>query len=213
MRKLRFPTAPGSPASSIHARLKALVGGDEGAAEWLYDLTADDLHRRLERRYGGSPGFDAADLLQDAYVFYFQNDFKVLRDFLARVPDDGRAEQALRRHLWDLACGLVANRRRSGWQRRAVTVPEVLGPSSDLVDAPAVARDALAKLDRCLAGRSHRAYLYFLLRFVDGLKPRQISEATGWPIAATYKAREAFDRALAACAELLGLRRAEGDRT
>src|SRR5262245_57636388 len=88
----------------IGARLEALLAGNRDAAAWLYDSFGSALHRRLAARYGGWPGFEANDLLQDAFVFFFQNRGKVLRDFLDRTGPGERSPARLERHLWDLAC-------------------------------------------------------------------------------------------------------------
>ena len=69
------------------------------------------------------------------------------------------------------------------------------------------ARDALEKLDHCLEGESGEGYLYYQLRYVDGLKPREIAAATGQPIGEVYRLRGVLARALRRCAERLGLAR------
>ncbi|MEM9592939.1 MAG: hypothetical protein AAGD06_01660 [Acidobacteriota bacterium] len=192
-------------------RLTSLVAGDRSAAEWLYDTFAPGLHRRIRGRYGGFPGVDADDLLQDAFVFYFQRDAKVLRDFLERVEPHRRTQGRLERHLWDLACGLAANRRRAAAVRKDTrsltddgeTAPEVAvddGSEDRLLD-----RDQLKRLDRCLVGRGRRLAIYYRLRFWDGYGPAEISEMTGWSMKATYKLRQALGEAVGACLRLLGL--------
>lgn len=192
--------------SSTHARVRRLLAGDERAAAWLWDRFADQLLRRLARRYGHLRGLEPEDLLQEAFAFYFQNDGKVLRDFLDRVPEGPAAERALLRHLWDLACGLATNQRRSAWERRAVAVEEVRGESPGAgAERKALARDMLGRLEKCLADGNRRVYLYFVMRFRDGRTPEEISTMTGWSRKATYKLRQALNQAVEACAEDLEL--------
>jgi len=190
----------------VHERLRRLVSGDREAAAWLYDAFAPGLYRRLRQRYGRSGGPDPDDLLQDSFVFFFQNGAKVLRDFLERTPEDGRAPAALERHLWDLACGVASNRRRSAWGRNVVLLEKVSATSPAAgADRAALARDSLARLDDCLQGSSARVYLYYKLRYFDGLSPEEISTAAGWSRKASYKLKEMLNEALRKCSELLGL--------
>lgn len=191
----------------VRPQLRRIAEGDRAAAAWLYDTFASDLFRRLRQRFGRPGGPDPEDLLQDAFAFYFQRGAKVLHDFLERHADGEPTREALARHLWDLACGLAANRRRSAWARKVI-------PFADRQDfaAPepgaetgAVARDALQRLDRCLREGRARVYLYFKLRYVDGLSAEEVATATGWSIKATYKLRQSLGEAVRRCAERLGL--------
>lgn len=188
----------------VHERLRRLIAGDESEATWLYDSFAPALYRRLLRRYGRPGGPEVADLLHDAFVFFFQSDFKVLKDFVERFPRGGATE--LERHLWDLACGLASNRRRTS--RRAVVValadfvPADSEPPADRVVA---SRDTLARLDLCLRARSEQVYLYFKLRFFDGLSPEEIESVTGWPRKLAYRLRDGLTVAVRRCREQLGL--------
>ena len=193
-------------ADEIEHRLRALIGGDQDAAAWLYDTFAASLHRRLRRRYGYPGGLEADDLVHDAFVFYFQRDAKVLADFLERTPPSSRTAATLLRHLWDLACGIASNRRRSAALRDAAVLDEGYTPSREPdFELRSVDRDLLRRLDECLRGSGSRLYLYFKLRHHDGLEPQQIVTVTGWSRKATYKLRQALNDAVARCAELLGI--------
>ncbi len=192
----------------VPRQLRRLVAGDADAAAWLYDTSAAGLYRRLERRYGYPGGLDVENLLHDAFVFYFQRDCKVMRDFLERVPEAAQTRAALDRHLWDLACGVASNQLRSAarrYQRPLTDVDQVRhAPSGERL---ALSRDALERLGECLREADEEVYLYGKLRFWEGLKPAEICEATGWARKATYKLRQAFDEAARRCAESLGLAR------
>ncbi len=198
----RGPRGP----SALFERLRRVAAGDRDAVAWLYDTYAPALHRRLRRRYERPGGPDPGDLLHDAFVFFLQRDAKALSDFAARTPDDERAAAALERHLWDLACGVAANRRRSAWARRVLPLLG-LDPASPAAspDRAAEARERLARLDDCLKDGSGRVYLYYKLRYFDGLTPEEISGATGWSRKASYKLKDALNQAVRRCAERLGL--------
>ena len=189
--------------SELAERLRAAVSGDPSASAWLYDTFAGRLYRRLQRRYGRA-GLDAEDLLQDAFVFFLQHDARVLRRFLDQSGPDGPTTGELERYLWDLACGLASNRRRS--RSRATVVPLVVEQTSPTPGAERslIERDQLDRLLDCLRRAGSRIFLYFKLRFDDGLSPRDIATATGWSMKATYKLRQRLDRAVVACREALG---------
>jgi DNA-directed RNA polymerase specialized sigma24 family protein len=184
-----------------------LAAGDPEAVAWLYDAVAPDLYRRLKRRYGYPGGPDAADLLQETFLLSLRDGARLLRGALATQPAGAPALPELRRYLWDLACGVAANVRRSVWSRRAVPMPETaLAAGEPPTERSAVARDALARLAGCLAGQGERLYLYFKLRYVDGLTPEETAAATGWSRKATYKLRQSLNEAVERCLDRLGLR-------
>jgi len=190
----------------VEERLLQVVEGEREAAAWLYDTFAPRLYRRLRQRYGQSGGAEPEDLLQDSFVFYFQNGCKVLRDFLERTPREGRTAATLERHLWDLACGLAANRRRSAWGRKVVLLDDFRAASPEAgSERSLLARDSLSRLDACLKGAKGRVYLYYKLRYFDGLSPEEISQTAGWSRKASYKLKESLNEAVRRCAELLGL--------
>ena len=196
---------PEEPAS-VRPSLERLIHGDPAAAAWLYDDFAPGLFRRLRRRYQRDGGPDAEDLLQDAFIFFFQNDCKVLRDFLEKTPATELTAARLERRLWDLACGLASNRRRSAWSRKVVSIDEFREPDPDAgSERRSLARDHLRRLDACLRDGRERVYLYFQLRFRDGLSPDEVTRATGWSKKATYKLKDALNQALGVCTERLGL--------
>lgn len=184
-------------------RLRALIAGDRSAAAWLYDTFATTYFARLRRRY---PYVDPEDLLHDAFVFFFRNDCKVLRDFDERVPPEAQTRQALDRHLWGLVCGLVTNRRRSAAFLRWRPMPESEEASPQpSAESTVIERDRLEQLDACLEESGDRLYLYFKLRYREDLSPGEISQATGWSRKATYKLKQSFSRAVRLCAERLGI--------
>lgn len=190
----------------VHERLRELLAGDRNAAAWLYDTFAPGLYRRLRQRYERPGGPDPGDLLHDAFVLFLQREGKVLRDFVERHPDDDGAAVALERRLWDLACGVAANRRRAAWVRRVFALPVLaaIDPGAG-AERGAVARDSLARLDDCLRENPERVYLYYKLRFFDGLTPEEIAGATGWSRKATYKLKDVLNQAVRRCVERLGL--------
>jgi DNA-directed RNA polymerase specialized sigma24 family protein len=185
--------------------LRRIADGDSAAAAWLYDGFAPALLRRLARRY---PELDAEELLHDSFVLCLRDGGALIaRALEAQLA--GPVEAAdLERWLWDLACGLASNRRRRAAVRLAGAFPA--DPPAAAAPDPereGIARDALRQLDRCLAGKGGRPYLYFKLRYADGLSPEEIARATGWSRKATYKLKQSLDEALRECIDRLGLRR------
>lgn len=190
----------------VHERLSGLVTGDRAGAAWLYDTFADRLFRRLRQRYAYPGGLDPEDLLHDAYVFFFQHDYRVLRSFMERVPRPRQTAARLERYLWDLACGVAANRRRSARSSPLVEAEAADRPSpSPGAERSLVERDRLVRLDACLEGKGERLYLYYKLRFRDGLAPEEIARITGWSRKSTYKLKQTLNQAVEACADELQL--------
>lgn len=184
-------------------RLRAAITGDSSAVTWLWDTFAGPLFRRLRQRYGHPGGLDPEDLLQDAFVFYLQHDARLLRRFLEQVPSDQQTPSRLERYLWDLACGLASNRRRS--RARSNIVPIVgdhISPTPG-AERSTVERDRLRRLLDCLEHTGSRLFLYFKLRFEDGLAPREIARVTGWSMKSTYKLRQSLDQAVEDCRRTL----------
>ena len=156
-----------STTNQVHWNLRRIVKGDGAATAWLFDTFGDRLYRRLRSRYQYPGGIDAEDLLQDAFVFYLQKGAKVLRDFLERVPDSAQTPERLERHLWDLACGLAANRRRSLKRKKDEPLPDdqwleetKAGPAEEVMG-----RQEMELLDSCLEGAGSKVYLYYKLRY------------------------------------------------
>lgn len=194
------------PPEDVAERLHRLVSGDQRAAGWLYDTFAPRLYRRLRGRYGHLPGIEPEDLLQSAFLFYLQNDCRVLRSFLESHPPGEVTAEALMRRLWDLACGLASNQRRAARGRpRPAELDEAAADEAPTVERRLSERQVLSRLAECLARRGRRLHLYFRWRYADGLTPREIAGVTGWSRSETYRLREALNRALAACAAALGV--------
>lgn len=101
-----------------HAIAERLAAGDRDTIAWLYDTLAPGLYRRLLRRYGYPGGPDAADVLQETFLLCLRDEARLLRGTLAGRPAGSPALPPLRQYLWDLACGVAANARRSVWSRR-----------------------------------------------------------------------------------------------
>ncbi len=191
---------------NVHEWLVSLVAGERAGSAWLYDTFAAKLFRRLRQRYAYPGGIEAEDLLHDAFVFYFQHDYRVLRSFLDRVPRPQQTLARLERHLWDLACGIAANRRRSSKSSPLLDIEPRDQPSpAPGAERSLVNRDRLVRLDTCLEGKGERLYLYYKLRFRDGLAPEEIAHATGWSRKSTYKLKQTLNRAVEECAEQLQL--------
>ncbi len=190
----------------VQRKIRKVVEGNREAAGWLYDTFSDRLFRRLRQRYGYAGGLDTEDLLQDTFILLFQHDYRVLRRFLDRHTGAELQATQVERYLWDLACGIATNRRRSAVRRKVVPLIE---PEREQVDPTAeravVDRDTLLQLDACLQGRGTRVHLYHQFRHRDGLTPSEIAQITGWSRKAVYKLKQAFNDALRACAEHLGI--------
>lgn len=187
-------------------RVRRIAAGDREEAAWLYDTFAPGLFRRLRQRYAPL-GLDPEDLLQDAFAFYFRNDRKVLRDFVDRAGS-GATARALERHLWDLACGVASNARRTSWRRRVVPLTRGTRLTSEPgsgAERRALARDTLRRLEDCLRAAHPRIALYYALRFRDGLSPSEVARATGWSPKKTYKLRQSLDEAVRRCADQLDI--------
>lgn len=193
----------------VSDQLRRVVAGDESAAAWLYDSFATSLYRRLRWRY---PRLEPEDLVHDLFISVFRDDCRLLAEFLERSKSPVSAA-SLERRLWDLACGLATNRLRSHGQSRTYQMAE----DFDEIDAEpsaertTVGRDRLARLAACVEQTSARIYLYFTLRFRDGLAPEEIVRVTGWSKKATYKMKQRLNDAVEACAEQLGWRSSERD--
>ena len=200
------------PPSSVSGRELTLrlerVGlGDELARRWLHDAYAPRLTRRLRARYSRYRSLDVDELLQDTFLFVYQHAPGTFTRFLEEVPVEERSEGRLDGYIWDLACGIASNRLRSARRRPAIAevpVETIVDPAD--AERGTVDRDMLTKLTICLKRAGSRLFLYYMLRFVDGLAPEEISRATGWSRKATYKLRFALVEAIDRCARQLGLR-------
>ena len=191
---------------AIGDRIERILADDDDAKRWLFDAFAPRLLRRLRRRYSRFSGLDPEDLLHDTYVLCFEEHGRALAQFLAHVPREERSTARLEAHLWGTACGIASNRRRSVQRKRHID-PAELPPPPEVSDPERaqVERDALGELRGCLKRAGSRVYLYFKLRFVDGLTPAEIVRTTHWSRKATYKLKLSLNEAVERCAARLGL--------
>lgn len=188
--------------------LRQIADGDPIAKAWLYDTYAGGLQRKLSFRYGVH-ALDPEELLQDAFVTFYQHDGRVLLNFLERHPPPQQTVEQLRIYLWDLACGVASNHLRNRRTRRR-NLPESEVELADVVvsgDAEErhIARDQLRRFVECVAEKGAQIRLYFALRFVDGLTAEEISHVTGWPIEQVYRLRVRLGVAADDCATRLQL--------
>ncbi|MEO1368904.1 MAG: sigma-70 family RNA polymerase sigma factor [Acidobacteriota bacterium] len=191
--------------SSFYDRILHVADGRPDDASWFYDAYAAPLLRRLALRYSFFEPEQVEDLVHDTFVLFLRDDARVLRQFVEREGQSLTAE-ALERYLWDRACGLAVNRRRSAHSSRVVQMAEWSDPAGEGgVEREAQGRDALDKLDACLRGAPAKVYLYYKLRYWDGLSPAEISDSLGWSRKTSYRARQDLNRAVERCRELLGL--------
>jgi DNA-directed RNA polymerase specialized sigma24 family protein len=190
-------------SEQITAHLKGVVAGDRAAGAWFYDAFADRLFRRLRQRYGYLGEAGVEDVLQDTYLLVLRQEARLLRRFLEKIPEARQTAARLERFLWDQACGLASNQRRSAAHRKVVPLNTVQADRAPNAERETLERDRLARLEHCLSGGRARVFLYYKLRYRDGLSPEQISDATGWSRKATYKLKEALNAALDACVQLL----------
>ncbi len=190
---------------TVSERIQALLRGERSAKTWLYDTFSPRLYRRLLGRYGHWKRLDIDDLLHDVFLLFFKNNAETLRRFHEGVPEGEQTERRLDRYLWDTACGVMANRRRS--YQRAPAFEELDTDTLHLEDlsfeAQAMRRDQLNRLAGALRKRDLQLYLYYKMRYVDGLTPREISQVTGWPLKAIYRLRTTLADTVQRCAEEL----------
>jgi len=197
----------GADDPEAHELAERLAAGDPQAVAWLYDSVAPDLYRRLRRRYGYPGGSDAADVLQETFLLCLRDQARLLRGVAASLPPGAPVLPALQRYLWDLACGVAANARRSVWSRRVLREPQPAAAAEEpSAERSAISREALQRLDGCLQRQGERLYLYFKLRYADGLTPEEIAAGTGWSRKTTYKLRQSLNEAVERCLDRLGLR-------
>ncbi|MEO1369484.1 MAG: hypothetical protein AAFX50_20080, partial [Acidobacteriota bacterium] len=175
-------------SEDVTPRLDLLIGGDAAAAAWLYDTFAAGIFRRLRWRY---PRLEPEDLLHDLFITVFKDDCRLLRELKERSPGP-IAPSDLERRLWDLACGLATNRQRSHGHSRTLPLAETFdGPDTrPSAERSAVDKDRLERLAECVERTNARVFLYFTLRFRDGLAPEEIAGVTGWSKKATYKLKQ-----------------------
>lgn len=189
-------------AHEVEERLEHIQDGDTDSAAWLYDTFAPRLARRLGSRYPDL-STELEDLVHDAFILFLRPEGELVRTFLDRYPV---TRSSLERRLWDLACGLASNRRRSFRRRKVVALDDRDRTAPDpTAERATIDRDQLRRLDACLRKANPRVYLYFKLRFRDGLSPEEIADVTGWSRKATYKLKQALNLEVERCAGELGL--------
>ena len=138
--------------NAVRNRLEALRKGDSSEAEWLYETFGPLLYRRLRLRYS-RVGLDAEDLLQDAFIFFFQRQAAILGRYLEKFPAEDQNLLTLERFLWDQACGIASNRLLADKRRRSVPMGEDINwIPEDSGEAASLAKDTLERLDKCLSG-------------------------------------------------------------
>lgn len=197
----------GTPGGAewVAEQLRRISRGDTAAAAWLYDTFAHGLFRRLGGRYSYFGHAELEDLLQDTFLLVLREDARLLQTFLERTHP--ATATALERFLWDQSCGLASNQRRRTALRKVVAIDDRSELALDDGEQQTIDRDLLAQLDACLENGAARIYLYFKLRFKEGLTPEEIAGATGWSRKATYKLRQSLEEGLQRCAEKLGIGR------
>ena len=193
-------------ANKLSQMLVKVIAGEPEAGAWLYDTFAPRLYRLLYQRYGPDGVFDPDDLVQDAFIFFLQNQGKVLRDFLDQYPESDHTESGLLRRLWELTRGVVANKRRYLKTHGFSSFPELLDvASTENLEQDAIRRELIIRLDACLKKKKTRIYLYYKLRYHDGLTPQEIVQVTGWSQKAVYKLKDHLNEAVRHCAQKMGL--------
>ena len=175
--------------TNLRHRLEGVIAGDAGSCQWLYQEFAGRILRRLRQRYKHSVDLEPEDLLHEVFLFYFRRADRIFRRFLDRKHDPHPTIATFERYLWDQACGVAANYRRS-----ARNGPLLVELTRDHCD-PAATERRIVDCDRCrVIGRALQAgdsqvYLYFKLRFVEGLSPSEIGAVTGWNRPVIYNLR------------------------
>ncbi|ANM29816.1 hypothetical protein ABI59_09840 [Acidobacteria bacterium Mor1] len=194
-----------SGSGSVAESLRAIVAGSERAKAWLYEQFAPRIYRRILGRYGRARWLDPDDLLQDTFVSALQRDAQVFRALLDKGGGEITAAR-VERMLWNIACGLTANRRRSKARLPQILHPEYeLGTPDEDPESQGVDRAMLERLAQCIQRKGGRIYLYYRLRYVDGYTPEEISTLTGWSRKVTYNLKLALNRALERCSQQLKL--------
>ncbi len=190
----------------IRRQVERAARGESAAIGWFYQRFAPSLLRRLGARFAYLKACDPEDLLHDTFIYVLSRESLALRRFLDQAPLDASTDAAVERFLWSAACGVASNRLRTGRRHAAHRLePERAANAIRSGEGRALARDALVRLASCLAERGEAHYLYFQLRYLDGLTPAEIVQATGWSRKKTYKLKQALDEALEQCVQRLGL--------
>jgi RNA polymerase sigma-70 factor (ECF subfamily) len=156
------------------SKLRAAAGGNERAAGELYDRHAPGLYRFLVLMLGDHQA--AEDALQETFAYCFRN--------AARYdPQLSALGVWLRQVAFNLARNELRRRRRKPAVSLDTLVPSEgrLHPLSELLagkDRGAARRNAALALE-LLALLPEEARQVLVLRFVEGLAPREISTVLG----------------------------------
>lgn len=184
--------------------LRSILAGKDGPA-WLYDTFAGRLFRRLGQRYRHLTAADREDVVQETFIAVLRQERRLLHSLLDRVAAP-LAETDLERLLWDQACGVASNHRKSSWRRLLPFAEGVDLPGEGRAEQEQIDRDLLRQLDSCIQTGDVRAYLYYKLRHREGLAPEEISRMAGWTRRTTYRMRQTLEEVVRRCAEKLGIR-------
>ena len=142
----------GADAPEAQEIAERLAAGDAGTIAWLYDNIAPDLYRRLR----GVTNIRAAPMPPTCCRRPSCSACATARACCAsgsRICRAGApALPSLQGYLWDLACGVAANVRRSVWSRRAQPMPETAVAAEPPIERSAIARQALRQSRRLPRG-------------------------------------------------------------
>jgi DNA-directed RNA polymerase specialized sigma24 family protein len=199
-----LPSGPLRDESLAPDPLRQVLGREDGAA-WLYDTFSGRLFRRLGQRYRHLTEADREDVVQETFVAVLRQERRLLRSLLDRIAAP-LTETDLERFLWDQACGVASNRRKSSWRRLVPFVEGVDLPGEGRGEQEQIDRDLLRQLDSCIQSGDVRAYLYYKLRYREGLAPEEIARMAGWTRRTTYRMRQTLEEVVKRCAGKLGIR-------
>jgi RNA polymerase sigma factor (sigma-70 family) len=171
---------------------------------WLYQTFHLRIFRRLGQRYPHLSIADREDVVQETFILVLRQEARLLGRFLEQAPSPLPAT-AVERFLWDHACGMASNRRKSSW-RRLIPFPQGFEPAAGRRgEDTAIDRDLLRQLDSCIRANDPRAHLYYKLRYRDGLSPQEIARVIGWSQRTTYRLGQTLKDVLRHCADKLGV--------
>jgi RNA polymerase sigma factor (sigma-70 family) len=156
-------TQPARPLADDD-RIARAVAGDPDAIRDTLRAMLPLIRRWLVRLLGRSPDLD--DATQEALT--------ELAQFLPRFEGRSKLETAAHKITVRVAYRYFGQRREVGLE----AVPELVAPSHD-ADARIVAREALARLQRCLRRLPAKRRMAFALCAIEGLTPSEAAELAG----------------------------------
>jgi RNA polymerase sigma-70 factor, ECF subfamily len=156
--------ARGMTAIVDEDRLALLRAGDPAAIRDALHELLPHVRRWLHRLLGRSPDLD--DATQDVLI--------ELARFLPRF--EGRSKLETFAHTITVRVAYRYFRRAP--EVSLESVPDVLDPSTD-ADARVLAREALARLQRCLRKLPAKRRVAFVLCAIEGMTPQQAAEVAG----------------------------------